>query len=134
MRQWAVKDQVPRPSAPVPSAPIAGSFFDRQYSSIAGAEDKVPWTWPSVVSVGINGRSPSFPQQFVLLGSLTKLWHQLKVSRNFAKLPLAGDQSFGAIGAVKALSKCKQKNELVVDVGRFKLVTRIAGSFVLCAA
>ena len=116
MRQWAVKDQVLDLLPQCLQLPLQVVSSTADYSSIAGAEDKVPWTWPSVVSVGINGRSPSFPQQFVLLGSLTKLWHQLKVSRNFAKLPLAGDQSFGAIGAVKALSKCKQKNELVVDV------------------
>ena len=82
-------------------------------------------------AVQIHGRSRVFPQQ-KLLGaesSLAKLWHQLKVTRDFAPLPLGeimSRRSFDATGAVNALSKRKLSKELVVDVDRDRLVAEEA--------
>ena len=76
----------------------------------------------------IHGRSRTFNQQRLLgaESSLAKLWHQLKVTRDFAPLPLGeimSRRSFHATtGMVNALSKRKLAKELVVDVDRDRLV------------
>ena len=102
--------------------------------------DRVPRTLPAGVwteqiqkyeAVKIHGRSRTFNQQRLLgaEASLAKMWHQLKVTRDFSPLPLGeimSRRSFDATGMVNALSKRKLNKELIVDVGRDRLVAEDA--------
>ena len=141
MRKLALDSQAatqpPGPAAPEASAANSGATGT---GTAAKDADKVPRSLPPGVwteqikkyeAVEIHGRTRVFPQQ-KLLGaesSLAKLWHQLKVTRDFAPLPLGeimSRRSFDATGAVNALSKRKLSKELIVDVDRDRLVAEDA--------
>ena len=141
MRKLSIDANSPPAASPGPS--LAASPPTTAASVSAGASkdnDRVPRTLPPGVwtaqtqkyeAVQIHGRSRTFHQQRLLgaESSLAKLWHQLKVTRDFAPLPLGeimSRRSFDATGMVHALSKRKLAKELVVDVDRDRLVAEDA--------
>ncbi|OLP77802.1 hypothetical protein AK812_SmicGene42098 [Symbiodinium microadriaticum] len=141
MRKLAVDSHSGTQASPSPgAATLPTSSGPSGLSSSAKDSDKVPRTLPPGVwteqiqkfeAVQIHGRHRVFPQQRLLgaESSLAKLWHQLKVTRDFSPLPLGeimSRRSFDATGAVNALSKRKLSKELIVDVDRDRLVAEDA--------
>ena len=141
MRKLALDSHAATQPSPSPGAADSpGSSGPSGVSASSKDSDKVPRTLPPGVwtaqiqkyeAVQIHGRNRSFPQQRLLgaESSLAKLWHQLKVTRDFSPLPLGeimSRRSFDATGAVNALSKRKLSKELIVDVDRDRLVAEDA--------
>ena len=141
MRKLAVDSHSGAQASPSPgAAALPTSSGTSGLSASAKDSDKVPRTLPPGVwteqikkfeAVQIHGRHRVFPQQRLLGAecSLAKLWHQLKVTRDFSPLPLGeimSRRSFDATGAVNALSKRKLSKELIVDVDRDRLVAEDA--------
>ena len=137
MRKLAIEATAPTPlSGSVASGAMPDSSVPATSATAAKDTDKVPRTLPAGVwteqirkyeAVQIHGRNRVFPQQRLLgaESSLAKLWHQLKVTKDFTPLPLGeimSRRSFDATGAVNALSKRKLSKELIVDVDRDRLV------------
>ena len=115
-----------------PAAPTSAATTDM---------DKVPRTLPPGVwaaqvakyeAIQIDVETRKFSQNMVLgaEASMAKLWHALKVSRNFTPLPLGeliAKRSFDAANFVNGLSKRKQSKELVVDLDKDRLVAEDTG-------
>eukprot|EP00439_Symbiodinium_sp_Y106_P087416 s2_g51.t1 len=141
MRKLAIDDQSPKPAGPTPTTSAGGNTPGSGAGPASSKDsDRVPRTLPPGVwteqvqkheAVSIHGRQRSFNQQRLLgaEASLAKMWHQLKVTRDFSPLPLGeimSRRSFDATGMVNALSKRKLNKELIVDVDRDRLVAEDA--------